>query len=212
MYRKIKPILDKICAFMLILILLPLLLIVTLLVALDGRGDVIFRQERVGKEQKSIYVFKFRTMKKTDVIFDKNNPVIENDNDNLTFIGRIIRKLKIDELPQLLNVLIGDMSFIGPRPLMKTYMSGYSEWEKEKFNSVPGLTGLAQVKGNGNLPTEERSYYDILYTRNYNFLMDVTIFFKTFLIILFGEKRYINRVPKEEIEKLKNEYDERASK
>lgn len=204
-YLIIKSILDKIFALISIVICFPLLLIVLIAVSLDFRGKPMFRQERVGKNQKSIYIFKFRTMKKVDVAFDKNNPVIEDDNQNLTFVGRIIRKLKIDELPQLFNVLIGDMSFVGPRPLMRTYMSTYAEWEKEKFNAVPGLTGLAQVLGNGNLPTEERSYYDIMYTRKVNFLMDVGIFFRTFLIIIFGEKRYIKRVDSADLQSIKNE-------
>ena len=143
-------------------------------------------------------------MKATDVPFDIEHPVIDDDNAELTAIGRILRKTKIDEFPQLINVLRGEMSLIGPRPFMPVYYERYEEWEKERLCVKPGLSGPAQVNGNGYLTNEERSYYDIVYARNVSFRTDVKIMFKTVGVLLLGEKRFLRGVPAAEIEKIKN--------
>ena len=143
-------------------------------------------------------------MKATDVPFDIEHPVIDDDNAELTAIGRILRKTKIDEFPQLINVLRGEMSLIGPRPFMPVYYERYEEWEKERLCVKPGLSGPAQVNGNGYLTNEERSYYDIVYARNVSFRTDVKIMFKTVGVLFLGEKRFLRGVPAAEIEKIKN--------
>ena len=204
MYIRIKGALDRILAALGLIILAIPLLTVAVCVRLQSKGPAVFRQVRTGLNGKEFRVYKFRTMKATDVPFDIEHPVIDDDNAELTAIGRILRKSKIDEFPQLINVLRGEMSLIGPRPFMPVYYERYEEWEKERLCVKPGLSGLAQVNGNGYLTNEERSYYDIVYARNVSFRADVKIMFKTVGVLLFGEKRFLKNVPASEIEKLKN--------
>lgn len=207
MYKLIKGILDRFFALIGILILSPMFVIVILLIRLDGNGKAIFTQERVGKGGKIFRIYKFRTMRSTDVVFDTDHAVIEDDNPSVTKVGRVLRKLKIDETPQLFNILKGDMSFIGPRPLMPVYLEEYEEWEKQKFDVKPGLSGYAQTHGNGYLEKQGRSYYDVLYAKNISFFLDVKLFFKTFKVILKGEEACLQNVPEEKIEEMKKEYE-----
>ncbi len=211
MYKFIKFVGDKLVAVLGLIVLALPLLIIAIAVKIESKGPAIFRQERIGKDQKPFKVFKFRTMKSTDVPFDINHPVIEDTNKNLTKVGRVIRKIKFDEFLQLLNVLKGDMSLVGPRPLLGVYLDHYEEWEKQKFNVKPGISGLAQVKGNGYLSPRERSYYDVTYTKKASFLLDIKILFQTLGVIFFGEKKLTRHVPEEEIEKLKQEYENTKS-
>lgn len=203
MYKVIKPVLDWMLAFVGLLILALPLLLVGIAIKIDSKGPAVFKQERIGKDMKPIMVYKFRTMKSCSVQFDINNPVIKDDNLNLTRVGKGIRKFKIDEFLQLFNVLRGEMSLIGPRPLMTVYMHTYEEWEKRKFAVRPGLSGLSQVKGNGYLSSKERSYYDVKYAEGYNFFMDVEILFKTIGVILCGEKKFLRPVDEKELDAIK---------
>lgn len=204
MYIKLKGALDRVLAALGLIILAIPLLIVAACVRLGSKGPAVFKQVRTGLNGKEFCVYKFRTMKATDVPFDIEHPVIDDDNAELTATGKVLRKLKIDEFPQLINVLRGEMSLIGPRPFMPIYYETYEDWEKERLSVKPGLSGLAQVNGNGYLMREERSYYDITYARNVTFLSDVKIMFKTVGVLLLGEKRFLKGVPASEIEKLKS--------
>lgn len=206
MYLKIKSFLDRFFALIGIIVMSPVFLIATILVRADGRGKAFFRQERVGKDGKIFLIYKFRTMKSTDVKFDTDHAVIEDDNPSVTAVGKVLRKLKLDETPQLFNILKGDMSFIGPRPLMPVYLEEYEEWERHKFDVKPGLSGLAQTNGNGHLEKQGRSYYDVYYAQNVSFGLDVKLFFKTFGVILKGEERFLKNVPEEKIEEMKRKY------
>ena len=147
MYRVFKAVMDRILAFFGLLVLFLPLLIVALAIKLDSKGPAIFKQERIGKDEKPFLLYKFRTMKSTDVKFDIEHPVIADNNENLTKVGRVIRKFKIDEFLQLINVLKGDMSLIGPRPLLVRYLPYYTKDERRRHDVRPGLTGLAQVNG-----------------------------------------------------------------
>lgn len=209
MYRYVKSALDFICALLGLAVLLVPLAVVALCVKADSKGPVIFKQLRTGLNGREFYVYKFRTMKTTDVPFDIDNPVIEDDNVQLTRVGKILRKLKIDEFPQLVNVLKGEMSLIGPRPFMPVYMEQYEEWEKERLSVRPGMSGLAQVKGNGYLTNEERSYYDVYYARHRSLSLDAAILFKTVGVLILGEKKFYAPVARADIERLKNGEDER---
>lgn len=212
MYKAIKTALDKVLAFFGIVFLFFPLMLVALAIKIDSPGPAFFRQERVGMNEKRFKVFKFRTMKRTDVVFDIDHPVIGNDNENLTRVGKVIRRLKIDEFLQLINVLIGDMSLIGPRPLMPVYLERYEEWEKEKFTVKPGMSGLSQIRGNGHLSSVERSFYDVVYTRNVSFSMDVEILFKTLGVVVFGEERYLRHVDPAAIAEMRGKRDESRDK
>ena len=148
-YLHIKYITDFIIALVGIILASPLMAAVAVAIKIEDGGNVLLRQSRTGRHGKKFTCYKFRSMKSADVPFDKNKPVIKDNNDNLTKVGKFIRKFKIDELPQIFNVLKGDMCFIGPRPLLPVYDCEYQEWELIKFEMRPGLTGLSQVRGNG---------------------------------------------------------------
>lgn len=202
MYKYVKSALDFICALLGLAVLSVPLAVVALCVRLDSKGPVIFRQLRTGLGGREFYVYKFRTMKTTEVPFDIDNPVIEDDNVQLTRVGKVLRKLKIDEFPQLVNVLKGEMSLIGPRPFMPVYMEQYEEWEKERLTVKPGMSGLAQVKGNGYLTSRERSYYDVYYARHCSLLLDAAILFKTVGVLVLGEKKFYAPVSCDDMEKM----------
>ncbi len=206
MYRFFKAVMDFLLALLGLVILFFPLLIVSLAIRIDSKGPAIFKQERIGKGQKPFMLYKFRTMKTTNVEFDINHPVIKDDNKNLTRVGRVIRKLKIDEFLQLINVLKGDMSLIGPRPLMRVYLDGYEPWEKQKFNVRPGMSGLSQVKGNGHLSSVERSYYDVVYAKKQNLFKDTEILFKTIGVMLAGEEKFLTPVSAEKINEMRTQF------
>jgi len=197
LYKYIKSILDIVFALIGFILLSPVFLIVVIAIRIDSPGNAIFRQERTGKNGKSFMMYKFRSMLSTEVEFDKEHPVINDDNINLTKVGRFIRKVKLDEAIQLLNIIRGEMSFIGPRPLKIEYLAEYRDWEKMKLMVKPGLGGLAQIKGNGHLEIWERNYYDMKYASEMSFFKDIIIFFKTIMVVLKGEEAYIEHVDKE---------------
>jgi undecaprenyl phosphate N,N'-diacetylbacillosamine 1-phosphate transferase len=209
-YKHIKAFLDVFFALIGLIFLSPIFLIVTIAICIDSKGKAIFRQERTGKDGKSFFMYKFRSMYSTNVAFDKNNPVICDDNSNVTKVGKFIRKAKLDEAIQLLNIIRGEMSFIGPRPLKVEYLAEYEEWEKEKLKVKPGLSGLAQVKGNGYLNIKERNYYDMLYANNQSFSFDVRLFFKTIVVILKGEQKFIEHVDSTILENLSKKIDKKT--
>ena len=185
MYKFCKAVCDFIFSLLGIIFLFPLFIIVGIVIAIDSKGPIIFKQERVGKDQKIFKMYKFRTMKTIDVPFDVNHPVIRNDNANLTRIGKWIRRFKLDEFLQLFNVIRGDMSLIGPRPLKVEYLAHYEPWELQKFSVKPGMSGLAQIRGSGHLSSKERSYYDVEYTKVRTLKLDAEILFKT-IVVMFG--------------------------
>ena len=211
MYKAVKRVFDTVLAALGLVILFLPLLVVGLLIRMDSKGKALFKQRRTGLNGKEFYVYKFRTMKTTDVPFDIDNPVIEDSNAELTRIGRGLRKLKIDEFPQLINVVRGEMSLIGPRPFLPVYLAQYEEWEKERLTVRPGMTGLAQVKGNGYLTSEERSYYDVYYARHLSMFSDIAILFKTVGVLLLGERRFFSPVSRADIEKLKSEKSDKCT-
>lgn len=206
MYKVFKWIMDRICAFLGLIVLSLPLLIVALAIKIDSKGPAVFRQERMGKDGKPFMMYKFRTMKSTDVKLVIEHRVIEDDNPNLTRVGKNIRKLKIDEFLQLINVLKGDMSLIGPRPLMDVYMEKVEPWERQKFAVKPGMSGLAQVNGNGHLSNIDRHYYDVLYTEKIGLFTDAGILFKTIAVMLCGEKKFVKPVSDEEINRMREKY------
>lgn len=210
MYKIFKAVMDRILAFAGLVVLILPLLIVAIAIRIDSKGKAVFKQERIGKDEKPFMLYKFRTMKSTDVEFDINHPVIEDNNTNLTRVGKGIRKFKIDEFLQLINVLKGDMSLIGPRPLMRDYLNKYEPWERQKFSVKPGMSGLSQIKGNGHLDSIERSYYDVNYTKHVNLFKDTEILFKTIGVILVGEEKYLTHVPVEEIDKMRREFEQKT--
>ena len=208
-YRIFKYSFDFCAALLGVIVLSPLLLLVAIAIKAEDGGEIIFRQKRTGAGGKKFYCYKFRSMKSADVPFDKHRPVIKDNNANLTKVGKVIRKLKIDELPQIVNILKGDMCFIGPRPLLPDYDCEYQEWELVKFEMRPGLTGLSQVRGNGHLSIKARKYYDAYYVMHASPILDLKIIFKTVAVLIVGERRFLKRVPPECYEKAKQEVGKR---
>jgi len=180
----LKRALDILCSFLLILLLLPLMALLALLIKIMSRGPAVFRQNRVGKDRELFTIFKFRTM--YTEFGDRIYQAQGKEDKRITPLGRILRKTRLDEIPQLFNILKGDMSFIGPRPLVeKEVIEGLDAniWYKERFSILPGITGLAQVHGDYYTRPEEKMKYDLWYVFHYTPLMDITIIFRTIKIM-----------------------------
>lgn len=176
MYRKyFKRIFDIFCALAAIIVFSWLYIIVAVLVRIKLGSPVIFTQKRPGKNEKIFTLYKFRTM--TDER-DENGELL-SDEIRLTKFGRFLRKTSLDELPEAFNILKGDMSVVGPRPLSLLYLDYYTEEERLRHLVKPGLTGLAQVNGRNSISWEEKFKYDIEYVENISFLKDMDIIFKT---------------------------------
>lgn len=184
-YRKfVKRTLDFIFALVLLVLSIPFIIIGCILIKLDSNGPAFFKQKRIGKDCKEITIYKLRTMKIET--HDKNGKKLR-DRERVTRVGKILRKLSIDELPQLFNVLKGDMSFIGPRPLLVRYLPYYSEKEIKRHDVLPGITGLAQIKGRSYLQWEERFDFDLQYVENLSFKLDAKILLITLIKVFKTE-------------------------
>lgn len=175
----IKTILDKIISFCSILILAPIILIVIFLLFFINHGKVFFIQKRPGKNEKVFNIYKFKTMNDRK---DKDGNLLP-DEKRITKVGDIIRKLSIDEFLQFINVLKGDMSIIGPRPLLIEYLPLYNEHQKKRHNVKPGITGWAQVNGRNAISWQDRLNLDVWYVENISFWLDIKIFFMTIMKI-----------------------------
>lgn len=166
---------DFCCALAAIIVLSPIMAVTAVLVGVKLGSPVIFKQERPGLHGKIFTLYKFRTM--TDAK-DKNGNLLP-DEDRLTKFGKMLRSTSLDELPELLNILRGDMAVVGPRPLLVEYLPYYTKEEKHRHDVRPGLTGLAQINGRNTLTWEEKFSYDIKYVKNISFVNDVKIILKT---------------------------------
>lgn len=173
--RFIKRALDMILSGIAIIILSPILLIVAILVKTKLGSPVIFKQERPGLNEKIFKMYKFRSM--TDAK-DENGELLP-DEERLTSFGKKLRSTSLDELPELFNIFKGDMSIVGPRPLMVSYLPLYNEFQKHRHDVRPGLTGLAQISGRNLLSWKERFEKDISYVENISFTLDMKIIFNT---------------------------------
>ena len=185
MYRKyIKRILDFVLSFIALIILSPVFLIIAILIKLDSKGPVLFKQKRVGKNKKHFYILKFRTMK-VDAPKDTPTHMLQNPEVYITRVGKFLRKTSLDELPQIINILKGDMSIIGPRPALWNQYDLIAERDKYGANDVyPGLTGWAQINGRDELPIEVKARYDGEYVQKMSFWMDVKCFFGTIISVI----------------------------
>mgnify|MGYP000778186346 FL=1 len=181
MYAKyIKRILDLILSLMALILLMPLMIIIGILVRINLGSPIIFKQKRPGKNEKTFTLYKFRTMTdKRDI--DGN---LLPDEYRLTKFGKFLRSTSLDELPELINIIKGDMAIVGPRPLLVEYLPYYTEEEKHRHDVRPGLTGLAQVNGRNAISWEERFSFDLQYKKNVSFKEDFKIILMTIKITL----------------------------
>ncbi|MBU5436825.1 sugar transferase [Tissierella sp. MSJ-40] len=188
MYKKyVKRILDFIFAIILLLVLSPIMMIAAIAIKIeDPKGTVLFNQKRPGKDAKIFGVYKFRTMR---VETERDNKRL-SDMERMTMVGSFLRKTSIDELPQLLNIIRGEMSFIGPRPLLVQYLQYYSSEQMKRHEAIPGISGWAQVNGRNTISWEEKFKYDVWYVDNQSFLLDFKIFCMTIYNVI--NKKDIN--------------------
>ena len=193
-YRLIgKRVFDVFVAAPLLLASSPLLLASAVAISITSDGPVLFKQRRVGREGVPFDILKLRTMTHTIEERRPTNEVRAGDPE-VTPVGNILRRLKIDELPQLWNVLIGDMSLVGPRPALPCQVSAYDETARQRLAVRPGLTGLAQINGNVFLPWEERWKWDTEYVRCVSFALDLRILSRTLAVIVLGEAHRTRRL------------------
>lgn len=185
----IKRMLDIVISLIAIIILSPIMLIVSLLVKTNLGSPVIFTQERAGYHGKVFKLYKFRSM--TNAV-DENGMLLPNKQ-RLTKFGKLLRSTSMDELPELFNILKGDMSIIGPRPLLTEYLTRYNEEQKKRHNVRPGLTSLTAVNGRATLSWEDRLAMDVWYVNNVNFLLDCKIILKTVSTVIKRENISSNR-------------------
>jgi len=170
-----KPVLDFIAAVSILIILSPILLLTTILLLFANSGKPFFLQRRPGKNEKIFNIIKFKTMN------DKKDAQgqLLSDTQRLTTVGKIIRKTSIDEIPQLINVIKGDMSLVGPRPLLPRYIPYYTDTEKKRHDVKPGITGLAQINGRNLIEWDDKLRLDVEYVQNISLKLDISILFKT---------------------------------
>jgi len=208
--RLAKRVSDLIIASLALTILAPLWLLIALLIKLDSRGPVFYKQERVGMDGRVFLFYKFRTMRAgTDDtrhrdyqrmyikgqpnsnLGDGERPAYKlRGDERVTRLGRLLRKLSLDELPQLFNVLRGDMSVVGPRPPIPYEVESYELWHRKRLDMKPGITGLWQVSGRNRLPFDEMVRMDLFYIENWSLLLDMKIILQTLPVMLRGDDAY----------------------
>ena len=181
--RYIKRVIDIIISVITLLLLMPLIIVISILVRLKLGSPIIFKQKRPGLNEKIFIMYKFRTMTDERDEYGELLP----DNIRLTKFGRFLRTTSLDELPELINVLKGDMSLVGPRPLLVQYLDLYNEEQKRRHEVKPGLTGYAQVNGRNTISWEEKFKLDIEYVNNISFIFDIKIIIMTIKKVLIRD-------------------------
>lgn len=196
-----KRVFDITLAFILIVLFLPLYLFVSILIYVKMGRPILFKQERPGYKEEIFDIYKFRTMTNEKNEFGTLLP----DEKRIVGIGKFIRSTSLDELPQLFNVLKGEMSFVGPRPLLTEYLQLYNAEQKKRHNVLPGITGWAQVNGRNAISWEQKFEYDIWYVKNQSFVLDMKILWMTFLKVI--KRSNISSKNAVTMEKFKGRYD-----
>lgn len=185
--RELKRPFDLVAGLLLVLLLSPVLLLVAVLVKLTSPGPVFFTQDRAGKDARVFRLVKFRTMRGDRKPDPKE--LVPLHHPDITALGYVLRRFKLDEFPQLFNVIKGDMSLVGPRPTLPDQAAAYDAFRRRRLLVRPGITGLAQVYGNSLMPWDERILYDIAYVRRCGFFLDLSILLRTILVVFVGERR-----------------------
>ena len=186
-YRYIKRGIDILLSGLAVIILSPALLVLCAAIKIDSRGPILFKQKRIGIHKTYFWIYKFRTMR-TDTPKDMPTHLLSNPEQYITKVGKFLRKTSLDELPQIFNILKGDMSIVGPRPALWNQDDLIAERDKYGANNVmPGLTGWAQINGRDELEIPVKAAFDGEYIKKFGFAMDVRCFFGTFLSVLRGD-------------------------
>ena len=190
--EQIKRGFDIAVSFTGIVLFLPVWVLIGILVKLTSPGPVFFLQDRPGYHRQIFKVYKFRTMRPGSDKMVKGVEVMKDDG-RITVFGRFLRRSKLDEIPQLINVLKGEMSLVGPRPERIASLEDYTPFIEKRLDMRPGLTGLAQVSGNIYLDLQERYRMDVYYVKHFSLWLDVRILFRTAGVVIFGEEKYRDR-------------------
>lgn len=190
--KVIKRLFDIIISLIVLIVFLPVWIVVAILIKATSPGPVLFLQDRPGMYKEIFKIYKFRTMKIDSEKMIKGQEVMKED-DRITSIGKFLRRSKIDEIPQVLNVLKGEMSLVGPRPERIASLIDYTDEIDKRLNTKPGMTGLAQVSGNIYLSLENRYKFDVYYVEYFSLWLDLKIILRTVGVVLFGESRYVNK-------------------
>jgi lipopolysaccharide/colanic/teichoic acid biosynthesis glycosyltransferase len=185
----IKRFIDFVLAVLFIILSLPLILVISALIKASSKGPVFFTQERVGKNGRIFNIYKFRTMVE-NAEFVRDGLAVDASDKRITKLGAILRKTSLDEIPQFINVVIGDISIIGPRPALPVQLKYYNAQQIRRFDVRPGITGLATVKGRCSIPWSKRIELDIEYIDTFSLLLDLKIFVKTMYVVLAGKDTY----------------------
>ncbi len=183
-----KRVCDFVAAVIILVLVSPVLLAALIAIRFSEPGPVFFRQVRTGRLGREFRLFKLRTMRAGRT--PDPQELVPLDHPEITAVGRVLRRLKIDELPQILNVLAGDMALVGPRPTLPDQTRVYDAFQRQRLLVRPGVTGLAQVNGSATLSWDERIKYDVYYVRRHGLLMDLGILLKTPAVVLLGEARF----------------------
>lgn len=187
MYKYTKWILDRFLALFLLLLLALLMLIIGILVKIDSKGPVLFIQKRSGKDGKEFKLYKFRSMVENNDVHDFKT------HDQMTRVGKVLRDLSLDELPQLFNIIKGEMSFIGPRPWITDYSVYFTDNQRRRLEVLPGLTGYAQCSGRNHLSIKEKINLDIYYVDHVSFKMDIKVIVGTVKTVLSKESVNVSK-------------------
>lgn len=198
---------DKVLATILLLTFIPIFIITSILIKLDSKGPVIFKQKRIGRRGKLFNIYKFRTM--CDGAMNLGDGIFVSKNDSrITKIGKFLRKTSLDELPQLINILKSEMSFVGPRPPLENHpykFEDYDDLKKLRFEVLPGITGYAQAYGRNSIRWPERIEMDIFYYNNFSLIFDLKIILVTVATVLFSRGIYSSRDNNEKLNEIKTE-------
>lgn len=199
----IKRVIDILMSAFLIILFAPLFCLISLLIKIDSAGPIIFKQARIGKNSYIFNILKFRTMIDNAERIGSGLKTCVSD-PRITRIGKILRKTSLDELPQLFNIIRGDMSFVGPRPAPVVLINKMTDHEKKRLRIRPGLTGWAQINGRTSISWKDKYKLDIWYYENYSVLLDLKIILKTILYVIFSKDIYSKQYEREVTEKNKN--------
>ncbi|MDY3007083.1 sugar transferase [Anaerococcus sp. AGMB00486] len=195
MYRKyFKRLIDFLLSLIGIIIICPILIILAILIKLNSKGPILFKQKRLGEGGEAFFIYKFRTMVVNAENIGDGLKVKSESDSRITKVGKVLRKLSLDELPQLFNVIVGNMSLVGPRPPVTYHpydgYENYPGWAKKRFEVKPGITGYAQVKVRNNASWDERIKYDNKYVNNVTLVNDLKILIETILVVFKSKDIY----------------------
>lgn len=180
MYQYFKIVLDFLSSVFILIILLPVLLGISIGILISMGKPIIFKQERIGKNNKTFLMYKFRTMREPK----KGQNRLLSDSDRITKLGDFLRRSSLDELPEIINVIKGDMSLVGPRPLLDFHLELFDKYQQKRHSVKPGMTGLAQIMGRQSLSFKQRIILDLEYVNKMSFLFDIKIIMKTIFVVL----------------------------